>query len=223
MSDLIFPIEEYRITSPYNFSYNLNSSSFMKQMLFKGNLIVDTGCVRTSISAWDSIKDTKKLLYLKGLEIDNYRSGKVKCIVNHGMFEGKDCIKSVQELRKLKKEELMKVKNISFRHVVKDFSLNGVNFGEIALSITYDRKTSSLLGMNFLQRYNSEIRVIGNSAYFILDNGKSENKSLYRLAVEGLNNHFKVSDVKKNLLMHASEEEVNALLIEVLGEEYLIP
>ena len=145
---------------------------------------IDTGCPKTSFP----------LLRMGVLDKDAYSMKLKDCSdpsvaksISFGVNDSNQ--KKEEDKRKFKAHRYMDLYSISFRHIAKDLSIDGVLLGDYDVSVSYDRVGNILIGMDILQTLEIHMGRIGTGEIVMLACPKNNITQGYR---DELNNLFDV-------------------------------
>ena len=107
---------------------------------------IDTGCPRTSFPFLRMGMSDMEAYRLKQRDCND---NSVKKTISFGVNDSNQ--KKDEDKRKFKAHRYMDLNSISFRHIAKGLSLNGLILGDYEVSVSYDRVGNILIGMDILQ------------------------------------------------------------------------
>ena len=210
----------------YEVLYSLkvvSKNRFLDGTFFKGKMKIDTGCGISTISVSNIYKDIdSSILKLKDIEL--YRSGKIEAKRSFGVNDRKlqNSLKKdgKLDLSKCTDDEILNDEKVCFIHKTNDIKLNGLSFGELYFSINYDRPSPSLLGVNFIKNFNSEILKINGFSYFIL--GNEDNSTLLEKVYNLLKGKVIIKDIISELHKQGyNTQSINNAIVQAVQHTYL--
>lgn len=205
---------------------NNNAFSTLFDLNFKGNFLssrikIDTGCTLTSIALGDILKRDILNRYI----LDDYHSflkcGYPKAVYSIGVNDRDVTRKGIFDYSD---DEILKRNDVGFAYTVTNLTVGGISFGKSKVKIMYNRKGSSLLGMNILRNYNSRVIRLDNKCYFILNKDCLSDKLNCMKLMKSLlyNTNKTIEDVKNIASKDYSEDCINDSLADLLSDQVVI-
>ena len=178
--------------------------------------IIDTGCQVSMISIGKMCNGLVDSEVLKATDITYMRQGKVKIRKSVGVND-----KRLNEnIYLLSDNDLLRRKDIVFRHQLNDLSLNGVSLGSQEVSFSYDSDAPTLIGMNILKQFEWEY----SNGLFTLYEKKSKGLDVFDSCIqkvkELLGAKLMLSEVKNTLKYDYSNDMINNALFVALKDTY---
>ena len=219
---LIIPEVRNKYKAPFSLVVN-SENSLLDGLKIESVLKVDTGCFLTTFALGNILNEEEAIIFKKR-DIDLFRQGKVLAVRSFGVHDRhlKDSLKvsGKNKLKNCSDKELLKDPRVSFIHSTDNIFINKIPQGSLEFSVNYNRKTPSLLGVNFLKNVNSEIININGVSCFILN--ETMDNSLYSKVYSLLKRKLIIKDVIKQLEQEGyMANAINSAIINTVSNTYV--
>lgn len=211
-------LDKLRFRSKFQFS---SKTIFQNDNIFTNEILIDTGCMITSISLKGRHFSDDYLMRLKERDAISFMSnGYPRVGITTGV---NDRDKEKVDIGSLSVNEIVSRKDVVFTHKLNNFIVKDFNFGDIWANVSYDRSGHSLLGMSTLKDFKSVIDKNKNGDIYFSLREKRGAKEQCKYILHGLlfDKRMSLNEAYKYLSEEYSDECLYESMYELLNGHHV--